>query len=144
MSKNGRYIAYASKKLIGKDFTTHTNSKIYLFDRETEITTCLNGLDGYDNNPSFSPNSQNIAFTAMPEDGYESDVNQLYVLPLDQAGDKRTLSPIVPAEYINSFAWLDNKTIIFNETVEATQQIRRLDLVSGKNAMAKKKIRKLT
>lgn len=144
VSKNGRYIAYASKKLIGKDFTTHTNSKIYLFDRETEITTCLNGLDGYDNNPSFSPNSQNIAFTAMPEDGYESDVNQLYILPLDQAGDKRTLSPVIPAEYINSFEWLDNKTIIFNETVEATQQIRRLDLVSGKNAMAKKKIRKLT
>ena len=144
ISANGRYILYASKKLIGKDFTTHTNSKIYLYDRETKRTSTLNGLEGYDNNPTFSPNGQNIAFTAMPEDGYESDVNQLYIIPTDQCGEKRTITPIIPAEYINNYKWIDNKTIIYNETIEATQQIRRLDLIKGKNGLAARKIKELT
>jgi dipeptidyl aminopeptidase/acylaminoacyl peptidase len=144
ISANGRYILYASKKLIGKDFTTHTNSKIYLYDRETKRTSTLNGLEGYDNNPTFSPDGQNIAFTAMPEDGYESDVNQLYVIPRDQSGEKRAIIPIIPAEYINSYKWIDNKTIIYNETTEATQQIRRLDLIKGKNGLAARRTKELT
>ncbi len=122
----------------------HTDSKLYLYDRETGRTSTLNGLDGYDNHPSFSPDGKWLAFVAMPEDGYESDVNQLYIVDVASAGEKRELQPVISAEYINDFKWISSSSIIFNETTQGTQQLRRLDLMTGKNGLAAKKVTALT
>ncbi|HAB32358.1 MAG TPA: peptidase S9, partial [Cryomorphaceae bacterium] len=121
VSPDGRFIVYASKKASsGLDFALHTDSKLYLYDRETGRTSTLNGLKGYDNHPCFSPDAKWLAFVAMPEDGYESDVNQLYIVDVASAGEKQALTPVIPAEYINDFKWISNTGIIFNETTEAT------------------------
>ncbi len=145
VSPDGRFIVYASKKVeSGKEFALHTDSKLYLYDRETGRTSTLNGLDGYDNHPSFSPDGKWLAFVAMPEDGYESDVNQLYIVDVASAGEKRELQPVVSAEYINDFKWISTSSIIFNETTQGTQQLRRLDLMTGKNGLAAKKVTALT
>jgi dipeptidyl aminopeptidase/acylaminoacyl peptidase len=145
ISPDGRFIVYASKKTEnGKEFTLHTDSKLYLYDRETGRTSTLNGLGGYDNHPTFSPDGKWLAFVAMPEDGYESDVNQLYIVDVASAGEKRALQPVVAAEYINDFKWASSSCIIYNETTEGTQQLRRLDLMTGKNGLAAKKVTALT
>ncbi|NDD36591.1 MAG: peptidase S9, partial [Flavobacteriia bacterium] len=145
VSPDGRFIVYASKKVeSGKEFALHTDSKLYLYDRETGRTSTLNGLDGYDNHPSFSPDGKWLAFVAMPEDGYESDVNQLYIVDVASAGEKRELQPVVSAEYINDFKWISTTSIIFNESTQGTQQLRRLDLMTGKNGLAAKKVTSLT
>ena len=145
VSPDGRFIVYASKKVAsGKEFALHTDSKLYLYDRETGRTSTLNGLDGYDNHPSFSPDGKWLAFVAMPEDGYESDVNQLYIVDVASAGEKRELQPVISAEYINDFKWISSSSIIFNETTQGTQQLRRLDLMTGKNGLAAKKVTALT
>ncbi|MDA9151464.1 S9 family peptidase [Schleiferiaceae bacterium] len=145
VSPDGRFIVYASKKVAsGKEFALHTDSKLYLYDRETGRTSTLNGLDGYDNHPSFSPDGKWLAFVAMPEDGYESDVNQLYIVDVASAGEKRELQPVISAEYINDFKWISTSSIIFNESTQGTQQLRRLDLMTGKNGLAAKKVTTLT
>ncbi len=145
VSPDGRFIVYASKKVeSGKEFALHTDSKLYLYDRETGRTSTLNGLNGYDNHPSFSPDGKWLAFVAMPEDGYESDVNQLYIVDVASAGEKRALQPVVSAEYINDFKWISSSSIIFNESTQGTQQLRRLDLMTGKNGLAAKKVTSLT
>ncbi|MFM1884121.1 MAG: hypothetical protein RL168_305 [Bacteroidota bacterium] len=145
ISPDGRFIVYASKKTEnGKEFALHTDSKLYLYDRETGRTSTLHGLPGYDNHPTFSPDGKWLAFVAMPEDGYESDVNQLYIVDVASAGEKRELQPVVAAEYINDFKWVSSSSIVYNETTEGTQQLRRLDLMTGKNGLAAKKVTSLT
>jgi hypothetical protein len=60
------------------------------------------------------------------------------------AGEKRELQPVISAEYINDFKWISSSSIIFNETTQGTQQLRRLDLMTGKNGLAAKKVTALT
>ncbi|MDG1006123.1 MAG: S9 family peptidase [Schleiferiaceae bacterium] len=145
ISPDGRFIAYASKKSSSKlDFATSTDSKIYLHDRTSHVTATVHGLDGYDNNPQFSPDGQWLAFTAMAEDGYESDINQLYIVASDDAGKVQTLDPVMETEYVSEFQWLSNSSIVYRDQHEATQHIHRLDLLKGKRGLSKQHIVDLT
>lgn len=145
ISPDGRYIAYASKKVgYGQAFATSTNSAIYLYDRNTGKTVQLQGREGYDNHPSFSPNGAWLAFTAMAENGYESDMNQLYVVPVQGAEDLGELEPLIPNEYVGHFEWRNNQSIVFGVDHMATKQILRVDFLRGKRGAVARRTVELT
>lgn len=85
-SPDGRKIAYTSKHLSGKADAESTNTDIFLY--ELEAGTALNiseGNMGFDKLPVFSPDGGKIAFMSMEEDGYESDLERLFVYDIASA-----------------------------------------------------------
>lgn len=74
-------VIYASKKMLGKEFATSTNSQLYKVELESGKTTQLNFSKeqlGYDRSPSFSSLGE-MAWMSMKRDGFESDKNDLFV-----------------------------------------------------------------
>lgn len=88
-SPDGKSIAYTCRKKTGADYARSTDSDIYLYDIETGKTVNLCKIDGaddmnmgYDINPKFNSDGRYIAWQSMERDGYESDINRLYVMDL--------------------------------------------------------------
>lgn len=129
-SPDGKYIVYSCKKKVGKEFAVSTNSDLYLYNIETKATTNLTeGMMGYDNHPQFSPDGTKLAWTSMPTDGYESDVNQLWMYDFATSTKSQPLNE----EYVDDFQWVDNFKIAYNVPKQATQQIGLLDLKAKSN-----------
>jgi dipeptidyl aminopeptidase/acylaminoacyl peptidase len=130
ISPDGRYIAYVCKRQTGKEFALSTNSQIYLHDRESGATTELPGQPGYESLPAFSPDGSVLTYLSMPTDGFESDVNQLWALALRSGpGAGRNAVRLLDEEYIESYKWLNNNTLLYQYATQATQQIARVDFV---------------
>ena len=72
-SPDGRYIAYACKKLTGKQYAFSTNTCIYLYCPLTGETTQVTFEGGYDTHPIWSPDGSHLAWLSMERDGYEAD-----------------------------------------------------------------------
>ncbi len=82
-SPDGKSIAYATKKLVGKEYAVSTNSEIYIYSLETgETKNITEGNMGYDRNPSYSPDGKYLAWWSMEKNGYESDQKRLFVMDL--------------------------------------------------------------
>ena len=78
-SPDERFIAYTCKKLKGVEYARSTNSDIYLFDRQTGYTSNISqGMQGYDMNPTFSPDGKVLIWNSMKTPGYESDRNRIF------------------------------------------------------------------
>ena len=112
-SPDGQQIAYTCRKKSGLDYAISTNSDIYLFDLTTGTHTNLTeGNNGYDTNPSYSPDGQWIAWQSMERDGYESDENRLMIQNL-QTGEKRFLSQGMETN-VDAYYWKDNNSLVFS------------------------------
>ena len=88
-SPDGKSIAYTCRKKTGMEYAKSTDSDIYLYDigKRNTVNLCkMNGTEdlneGYDINPKFSADGRYIAWQSMERDGYESDINRLYVMDL--------------------------------------------------------------
>ena len=88
-SPDGRNVAYTCRKKAGSEYTKSTDSDIYLYNIQSGKVSNLckmPGTDdmnmGYDSNPKFSSDGRYIAWQSMERDGYESDINRLYVMDL--------------------------------------------------------------
>ncbi len=91
-SADGKTIAYASRKKEGLAYALSTNSDIYLYNLESGQTRNITeGMMGYDQEPTFSPDGKMIAWTSMERDGYEADIKRLFVMNL-QTGEKTFLT----------------------------------------------------
>ena len=91
-SPDSKKLAYASKKLRGRDYTLSTNADIYLYNLIDGTTRNLTeGMSGFDASPVFSPDGSMIAWESMERDGYESDQLRLFILNLS-TGERRWLS----------------------------------------------------
>ena len=87
---DGKQLAYTCRKKTGKEYSTSTDSDIFLYSIETGETVNLCKLPGetdlnmgYDTNPQFSPDGTFLAWQSMERDGYESDRNRLYVMDME-------------------------------------------------------------
>ena len=89
---DSKSIVYVSRKKEGMEYSLSTNSDLYLYNLETKTTTNLTeGMMGYDTNPVFSPKGDKLAWLSMEHDGYESDMNRIFVMDM-KTGEKTDLT----------------------------------------------------
>ena len=86
---------------------------------------------GYNNFPKLSPDNKLICWLSMERDGYESDINKLYIYNFETK-EKFFITEGLDT-FINSFCWgLDNKTIYFSAVWEGAYQIYKSDIINRK------------
>jgi dipeptidyl aminopeptidase/acylaminoacyl peptidase len=129
-SPDGKFLAYTTKRLQGKDYARSTNSDIILHElatgREINITDENKGYDRY---PVFSPDGSMIAWQSMQSDGYESDLGRLFVYSLKDGASKWiTEKWDFDAENIT---WAGNSTICFTSAHLGTTQIFKVNASGG-------------
>lgn len=131
-STDSKTIVYTSRKLEGKAYSESTNSDLYAYSvANGETKNLTEGMMGYDTNPSFSPDGSLLAWESMERDGYESDKSRLFVM--DMATGEKTYYTKDLDQNANGLSWsADGKTIYFISDWQATEEIYRLDLASGK------------
>jgi dipeptidyl aminopeptidase/acylaminoacyl peptidase len=123
-SPDAQYIAYTSKRLRGIDDTRSTNSDIYLYElksgREINITE---GNVGYDRYPAFSPDGTMIAYQSMERNGYESDLDRLFIYDIRK---KQRFWVSKGWDFdVENIDWADNQSIFFTCSHLGTSQIFR-------------------
>lgn len=125
-SPDGKYIAYTVKRLRGRDDALSTNTDIILYDvakgNEVNITE---GNRGYDRNPVFSPDGSMIAYQSMERDGYEADLDRLFVYSIKEG--KRTWVSEGWDFDVENIRWADNRSLFFTCAYLGTTQIFRID-----------------
>jgi len=129
-SPDGRLIAYTSKKLNGIADAKSTNSDIYLYDTSTsKEINITEGNKGYDRYPVFSPDGSRIAYQSMERDGYESDLDRLFIYDIKE-GRRSWLSKGWDFD-IENITWADDRNIYFTSAYLGTGQIFRTDLTGS-------------
>lgn len=126
-SPDSRYVAFTVKKLIGRDDALSTNTDIILYDitsgNEINISE---GNRGYDKNPVFSPDGSKIAYQSMERDGYESDLDRIFVY--DRKSGNRTWVSKGWEFDAENLAWYDDATLYFTSAYLGTSQIFRINI----------------
>jgi dipeptidyl aminopeptidase/acylaminoacyl peptidase len=124
---DSKSIAYTSKRLFGKADAVSTNSDIFLYDVETgkEINITEENK-GYDRYPVFSPDGSMIAYQSMERDGYESDLDRLFVYNIKE-GTRKWISKGWDFD-VSNLIWADNSMIYFACSHLGTSQIFKTDL----------------
>jgi dipeptidyl aminopeptidase/acylaminoacyl peptidase len=129
-SPDGRLIAYTSKKLSGIADAKSTNSDIYLYDTSTsKEINITEGNKGYDRYPVFSPDGSRIAYQSMERDGYESDLDRLFIYDIKE-GRRSWLSKGWDFD-VENITWADDRNIYFTSAYLGTGQIFRTDLTGS-------------
>jgi dipeptidyl aminopeptidase/acylaminoacyl peptidase len=132
-STDGKTIAYSCKKVAtGKEFAVSTNSAIYLYDLASGTTTSVTeGMMGYDNEPSFSPDGKWMAWLSMERDGFESDRNRIYLYNITDGTRKELLTD--KDRSAGHLAWgSDSKSIYFTSDIKGTVQVFNIETGTGK------------
>jgi dipeptidyl aminopeptidase/acylaminoacyl peptidase len=129
-SPDGKFVAFTSKRLNGVADAESTNSDIYLYDvttgKEINITE---GNMGYDKCPVFSPDGSKIAYQSMERDGYEADLDRLFIYDIKDG--KRTWLTKKWDFDVSNITWTSNNTIYFVCSHLGTSQVFRTDLPGG-------------
>lgn len=130
-SPDSKSVAYTCRKKKGLDYAISTNSDIYLYSVETgETRNLTEGMMGYDQNPVFSPDGKYIAFESMARDGYEADMNRLFIHDM-ATGVNRFLSDSLDAD-VSNICWTpDSRGLYFLSSEEAVIQIYKADFETG-------------
>ena len=131
-SPDGKEIAYTCRKKTGLEYAVSTNSDIYIYNVESKQTRNITEENkGYDTNPQYSPDGQYIAWQSMERDGYESDLNRLFIMNL-KTGEKRFLSKEFPSN-VDAFQWSnDSKSIYFTGVWHGRSQIYNVELANDR------------
>ena len=117
-SPDGKSLAYTCRKKAGAEYTKSTDSDIYLYYIESGKTVNLCKIAGdqdrnlgYDINPRFNSDGRFIAWQSMERDGYESDINRLYVMDLED-NSKWSVSESFDSN-VDDFMWAQDKDYLF-------------------------------
>ena len=126
-SPDGRFIAYTSKKMHGAADAKSTNSDIYLYElKSSNEVNITEGNRGYDKYPVFSPDGSKIAYQSMERDGYEADLDRLFIYNTKD-GSRTWLSKGWDFD-IESIRWADEQNIYFTCAYLGTGQIFKTNL----------------
>ncbi|MCQ2254473.1 MAG: S9 family peptidase [Bacteroidaceae bacterium] len=154
-SKDGKTIAYTSRKKTGVEYATSTDTDIYLYNVETGKTTniCkpadykepeidpsktmannpvnseenLKNNPGYDQNPQYSPDGKYIAWQSMARNGYEADRNRLCVYDV-KTGTKTYVTESLDTN-VDAFVWSPTgRELYFTAVWHGTTQIYSTNL----------------
>jgi dipeptidyl aminopeptidase/acylaminoacyl peptidase len=130
-SSDGKFIAYSSKRLRGKEDALSTNSDIFLHEVASgkEVNITYENM-GYDKYPVFSPNDSMIAYQSMERDGYEADLNRLFIYNIK---DTKRYQATEEWDFdVENQLWADNQTIYFTSAHLGTTQIFKTELPGKK------------
>ena len=143
-SPDSKYIIYVCKKKVGKDYATSTNSDLYQYEIATGKTTNLTeGMMGYDNEPSYSPDGKKLAWLSMEEDGFEADKNDIMIMDL-ATGQKTNLTKDEDMT-VSGFIWGGSSNeIYYKRSVEATYQVFKLDVKTKKSTQITEGVHNIT
>lgn len=124
-------VAYTCRKKTGLAYAISTNSDIYIYDLATKKTINITEENkGYDTNPQYSPDGKYIAWQSMERDGYEADLNRLFIMNLE-TGEKRFVSKAFESN-VDAFLWnKDSQSIFFISVWHGETHIYRLSLTDG-------------
>jgi dipeptidyl aminopeptidase/acylaminoacyl peptidase len=126
-SPDGKSLAYTTKRLFGKADAVSTNSDIYLYNIETAKEINISeGNMGYDRYPVFSPDGSKIAYQSMERDGYEADLDRLFVYNIKDGSKTWTTK-----EWnfdVSNIVWESDQTIYFACSHLGTSQIFKTGL----------------
>ncbi|WP_291530641.1 alpha/beta hydrolase family protein [Bacteroides sp. UBA939] len=130
-SPAGDKIAYTCRKKTGLTYAISTNSDIYIYDIATKKTENITEENkGYDTNPQYSPDGKYIAWQSMERDGYEADLNRLFIMNLE-TGEKRFVSKAFESN-VDVFLWnKDSKSIYFIGVWHGETQIYNINLAAN-------------
>jgi dipeptidyl aminopeptidase/acylaminoacyl peptidase len=128
-SPDSKGLVYVCKKKYGKEYAQSTNTDLYYYELASGKTVNLTAnMNGYDTNPSFSPDGQFIAWTSMAREGFEADKNDIYVMDVKK---KAALKMNLTGKWdgtVDNFAWSnDGQTIYFNAPWQGTQQLFKVN-----------------
>lgn len=131
-SPDSKSLVYVSRKKTGKEYAESTNSDLYLYNLESKKTENLTeGMMGYDTNPVFSPSGDKLAWLSMEHDGYESDMNRIFVM--DMATREKTHLTQNWDYTVNTIAWNPNgKSIYFIAAYHGPSPIFSIDVKTKK------------
>ena len=124
-SKN---VVYVSRKKEGKEYSLSTNSDLYIYNVETgETKNLTEGMMGYDTCPTFSKTGKYLAWLSMENDGYESDMNRIFIMDME-TGEKKHLT--ANWDYAaDNIAWSPNeKSIIFTAPYQGCTPMFKIDI----------------
>ena len=109
---DGKSVVYVSRKKTGKEYSLSTNSDLYQYFLETgETKNLTEGMMGYDTCPKFSKSGRYLAWLSMEHDGYESDMNRIFIMDM-QSGEKKHLTE--NWDYAaDNLAWSPNEKAIY-------------------------------
>jgi dipeptidyl aminopeptidase/acylaminoacyl peptidase len=124
-------VAYTCRKKTGLAYAVSTNSDIYIYDLATGKTENITEENkGYDTNPQYSPDGKYIAWQSMKRDGYEADLNRLFVMDL-ATGEKRFVSRAFESN-VDAFLWnKDSQSIYFIGVWHGETQIYNIGLADN-------------
>lgn len=124
----GDKVIYTSKKKVGKEYATSTDSDLYAYDILTETTENWTvPYEGYDMSPVYHEATQQLAWLSMPRDGFEADKTDIIVRDLKTQRDVNLTSDIDFT--VSSFVWNKKGDKIYLLSVkEATYQYFELDV----------------
>ncbi len=130
-SPDGKSLVYVSRKLTGKDYVFSTDSNLYLYTLEDGNTEQLTGegFPGYDTDPVFSPDGNQLAWLSMATPKFESDKKRLMVMDM-----KTRQSRDLTAEWDywpEQIAWAPNgKSIWFTGYYQGTEPVFTIDVAT--------------
>ena len=129
-SPDGKYVAYTTKRLRGKEDARSTNSDIYLYEVATgkEVNISVGNM-GYDRLPVFSPDGAKIAYQSMQRDGYEADLDRLFVYDI-KTGTRDWITKGWEFD-VENIRWADNQNIYFICAHMGTSQVFKTELVQA-------------
>jgi dipeptidyl aminopeptidase/acylaminoacyl peptidase len=129
---DGKTIVYVSKKKVGTEYATSTNTDLYEYNLETKQTKNLTPTNpGYDTQPAYSPQG-NLTWLQMKRDGYEADKNDIIVR---QNGIDLNLTAGWDGT-VDSFTWsADGKKVYFLAPIDGTKQLFEVNF-PGKTKIA--------
>ena len=109
-----------------------TDSDVYLIslDAPAERRNVSDGRDGYDNDPTFSPDGTKLAWHSMERPGFESDRNRILVLDLESGEVTEPTAGL--DQTVHGATWTaDSKSFVFASEWRGTNQLFHLPLGGG-------------
>jgi len=129
-SPDGAEIAYTLKNV--ERWAESTDSDVYLvrIDAPAESRNVTDGMDGYDNDPVYSPDGKYLAWHSMQRPGFEADRNRIMIY--DRASADVHDATETLDQTAHAAKWLpDAGGLLFTSEHRGAEQVFRIDRAGG-------------